>query len=186
GPASHRRPGLSTRHNQGRRSMKTNRLAAAIVTLGCTVLAQAPTPKPGTSTGLLGLIASGLVFSAADANKDGVVTRDELEAVVAKWFASADTANAGSVTADQLKPALTAALPMQSLAAMMVPARGGQPQAAEQHTAQAMVAALPSAAPAKPARPRTVLVLARVAGFVHSSIPLAALTIEALGKKTGA
>jgi len=48
------------------------------------------------------------------------------------------------------------------------------------------MAALPDRAPARPLRPRRVLVLARAAGFVHSSIPLAAKTIEALGRKTGA
>ena len=31
-----------------------------------------------------------------------------------------------------------------------------------------------------------MLVLAKAAGFVHSSIPLAARTIEAMGQKTGA
>jgi type 1 glutamine amidotransferase len=167
--------------------MKMNRLVAVLVSVSCAgVLAQAPAPKLATSTGIPGLIASGLVFNAADANKDGVVTRDELEAAVAKWFASADTANAGSVTRDQLAPALTAALPMQSFAATMAPPRGGQPQTPEPNTVQAMMAALPAAAPAKPARPRKVLVLARAAGFVHSSIPLAAKTIDALGTKTGA
>jgi type 1 glutamine amidotransferase len=35
-------------------------------------------------------------------------------------------------------------------------------------------------------QPRRVLVLARAASFVHSSIPLASRTIEALGQKTGA
>jgi type 1 glutamine amidotransferase len=49
-----------------------------------------------------------------------------------------------------------------------------------------MMSALPDSPPAKPARPRRVLVLAKAAGFVHSSIPLAARTIEALGQKTGA
>src|SRR5262245_2254425 len=138
------------------------RIAAAVVVLSCAgVFAQAPAPKLGTSTGIPGLIASGLVFNNADANKDGVVTRDELEAAVAKWIASADTANAGSVTADQLKPALTAALPMQSLAAMMAPGRGGQPQTPEPNTVKAMMAALPTSSPAKPAHPRKVLVLAR-------------------------
>src|SRR6185436_13104590 len=50
----------------------------------------------------------------------------------------------------------------------------------------AMMAALPDAAPAKPRQTRKVLVLGRAAGFVHSSIPLAARTIEEMGKKTGA
>jgi type 1 glutamine amidotransferase len=168
--------------------MNMTRLAAAIVLVSSVcVLAQAPAPKLKTSTGIPGLIASTLVFNAADANKDGVVTRDELEAVVAKWCKSADAANAGSVTRDQLTPALTAALPMQSLAAMMAPAgRGGQPQTPEPNTVQAMMEALPASAPAKPAHPRKVLVLARAGGFVHSSIPLAAKTIDALGTKTGA
>jgi type 1 glutamine amidotransferase len=49
-----------------------------------------------------------------------------------------------------------------------------------------MMAALPDAAPAAPKQPRRVLVLAKAAGFVHSTIPLAARTIEALGQKTGA
>lgn len=49
-----------------------------------------------------------------------------------------------------------------------------------------MMAALPDTAPATPAQPRRVLVLARSAGFVHSSIPLAARTVEALGAKTRA
>jgi len=51
---------------------------------------------------------------------------------------------------------------------------------------QAMMAALPATPPSRPAQPRKVLVLARAGGFVHSSIPLAAKTIEALGTKTGA
>ena len=51
---------------------------------------------------------------------------------------------------------------------------------------QAMVAALPDKAPAKPKQARKVLVLAKAAGYVHSSIPLAARTVEEMGKKTGA
>src|SRR4051812_15630781 len=49
-----------------------------------------------------------------------------------------------------------------------------------------MIAALPAKAPATPAKPRKVLVLGRAAGFAHSSRPLAAKTIEEMGKKTGA
>jgi hypothetical protein len=49
-----------------------------------------------------------------------------------------------------------------------------------------MMAALPAKAPAKPKRPRKVLVLAKAAGYVHSCIPLAAKTVEAMGTKTGA
>jgi type 1 glutamine amidotransferase len=49
-----------------------------------------------------------------------------------------------------------------------------------------MLAALPATAPAKPAKARKILVLGNPRGYVHSSIPLAARTIEELGKKTGA
>ena len=48
------------------------------------------------------------------------------------------------------------------------------------------MAALPDKAPAKPARPRKILVLAATSGWVHASIPIAAKTMEELGKKTGA
>jgi type 1 glutamine amidotransferase len=64
--------------------------------------------------------------------------------------------------------------------------RAPQPQVARVADLIQMMAALPDSAPAAPKRPRRVLVLARAAGFVHSSIPLAARTIEALGQKTGA
>ena len=68
---------------------------------------------------------------------------------------------------------------------------GGRSQtptvACPQHVA-AMMAALPATAPAKPAQPRKVLIWSRLpsSGYQHSSIPLAAKTIEELGKKTGA
>jgi type 1 glutamine amidotransferase len=50
----------------------------------------------------------------------------------------------------------------------------------------AMEDAIPTKAPAKPQRPRKVLVLCKAAGYVHSSIPLAAETVKAMGEKTGA
>ncbi len=64
--------------------------------------------------------------------------------------------------------------------------RSSNPRTACQPDVDRMMAALPEKAPAKPQKPRKVLVLARAAGYVHSSIPLAAKTIEALGTKTGA
>src|ERR1700679_4130748 len=63
---------------------------------------------------------------------------------------------------------------------------GAQNQTPKPADVEAMMAALPDKAPAKPRQPRKVLVLAKAAGFVHSSIPLAAKTVEALGEKTGA
>jgi len=64
--------------------------------------------------------------------------------------------------------------------------RGAQPQVANVLDVQQMLAALPDTAPAAPKQPRKVLVLAKAAGFVHSSIPLASRMIEALGNKTRA
>src|SRR4051812_23792263 len=162
-------------------------LAAAVVATGTYGVLGAQQPLTmSTSAGLDGLLLSNLIFATADANKDGALTRDELKTAVSSWVAKADAAKAGSVTSEQLVPVLDAAMPMSALAAMFSGGRGGQPQTPEPSTVQAMMAALPSSSPAKPARPRKVLVLARAAGFVHSSIPLAAKTVEALGTKTGA
>ena len=47
-------------------------------------------------------------------------------------------------------------------------------------------AALPEKAPAKPEKPRRILVFTRCQGFVHSSIPLGAKAFAMLGEKTGA
>src|SRR5206468_3119175 len=100
-----------------------------------------------------------------------------------------DTAKAGSITPDQLMTALNAAFP-----APAAPAGGGGGRGAAcggnsptktpcpDHV-QAMMAALPATAPAKPAKPRKILALGNAQGFVHSSIPLAAATVEALGNK---
>jgi type 1 glutamine amidotransferase len=66
------------------------------------------------------------------------------------------------------------------------PARAAQPQVAKVTDLMQMMSALPDTAPATPKQPRKILVLAKAAGFVHASIPLATRTIEALGQKTGA
>ena len=47
-------------------------------------------------------------------------------------------------------------------------------------------AALPEAAPAKPAKPRKVLLFYRTEGFVHRSIPVGNFALQRLGEKTGA
>ena len=66
------------------------------------------------------------------------------------------------------------------------PARPPQNQIPNPADVQMMMAALPGRAPATPKQPRKVLVLGRAAGFVHSSIPLAARTVEEMGRKTRA
>jgi type 1 glutamine amidotransferase len=89
---------------------------------------------------------------------------------------------AGDTNAQQ---ALAASQPAQP------PVAGGGRGAAQNQVpnpadVQAMMAALPDKAPAKPKQARKVLVLGKAAGFVHSSIPLGARTIEEMGKKAGA
>jgi type 1 glutamine amidotransferase len=64
--------------------------------------------------------------------------------------------------------------------------RSSQPQVACPGDVEKMMAALPDKPSVKPKQPRKVLVLAKAAGFVHSSIPLVARTMEEMGKKTGA
>jgi type 1 glutamine amidotransferase len=61
-----------------------------------------------------------------------------------------------------------------------------QIQTAYREDMVAMEDAIPTKAPAKPKQPRKVLVLCKAAGYVHSSIPLAAETVKAMGEKTGA
>jgi type 1 glutamine amidotransferase len=65
-------------------------------------------------------------------------------------------------------------------------ARGPQNQVPRVEDVAQMLSALPDTAPATPKQPRRLLVLGKAQGFVHSSIPLAARTFEALGNKTGA
>jgi type 1 glutamine amidotransferase len=109
------------------------------------------------------------LFLAADRDGDGMLTRAELQATFDSWAAG------GPVSPEQLQEGLARALP-----------RLHQNQTPKPEDVQAMRAALPDKAPAKPRRPRRVLVLGRAMGYVHSSIPLAARTVEEMGKKTGA
>ncbi len=117
-------------------------------------------------------------FQTADANHDGFITRDELKGAMAKWLGGKDSLNQ-----EQLAEALNAAFPENAFLRMISPPQSQTPKPAD---AEKMEAALPTSAPAQPAKPRKVLVLCKAAGFVHSSIPLAAKTVEELGTKTGA
>ncbi len=114
------------------------------------------------------------VFTAADADKDGFVTREELRAVFGKWAGAEGTQ-------EQVASAINAAFP-QPVAGPRAP----QNQTPKPEDVEKMRAALPERAPAKPAHPRKILVLSNAAGFVHSCIPLVATTMEEMGTKTGA
>ena len=135
--------------------------------------------------------AGAAIFLATDANKDGAVTREEFKGAFDSWFSEWDAAKAGSLTPAQIGEGLGRVIAANTPAppAQQQDACGGRsnsPRVACQADVDKMMAALPSKAIAKPARPRQVLVLASTRGFVHSSIPLAAKMIEEIGKKTGA
>jgi type 1 glutamine amidotransferase len=125
-------------------------------------------------------------FTAIDTDKDGAVTKAEMRATFERWFGQWDSANSGALTQEQLLAGMNAALPQPAPGAFGGGRGGAQNQTPQPQHVDAMLAALPAAAPAKPKQPRRVLVLGKAAGFVHSSIPLAGRTIEELGKKTGA
>jgi len=154
----------------------TRQRAAAWVGVVAVVAAGVATPTLQAQGGREA--AAGAVFGAIDTNKDGTVTRDEWRATFDGWFARWSS-GASSLSGDALVDGLSQALPDTG------PQCGGRspnPRTACPND----VTALPVSAPAKPARPRKVLVLARAAGFVHSSIPLAARTVEEMGRKSGA
>ncbi len=159
-------------------------VCAAALCAGALISLDAQQAAPGGRGGRGGA-AAGIVFAAADLNKDGFVTRDELKATFAKWLSQGDAARTGSVTQDQLAAAVSAAMPQPA-----APAGGRGPTAQNQtpkpEDVEKMMSALPDKAPAKPKQARKVLVLAKASGFVHSCIPLAAKTVEAMGDKTGA
>jgi type 1 glutamine amidotransferase len=157
---------------------------AAAIAGGGAVTGQAPQGRGGGRGG----VGAGL-FTALDTNKDAAVTRDEMKAAFDKWYTDWDTTKSNALTQEQLVAGLNAALPAPAPAPGFTGAAGRgatpQPQTPDPAHVQAMVAALPASAPAKPKQARKVLVLAKAAGFVHSSIPLAARTIEEMGKKYG-
>ncbi len=126
----------------------------------------------------MGAAAETDFFQSADVNHDGFLTRDELRAALTQWLGGRP-----QVDQKQLTDAINTAFPEATFMQMISPPQSRTPKAEDQ---QKMEAALPTSAPAKPLKPRKVLVLCKAAGFVHSSIPLAAKTVEELGTKTGA
>ena len=122
-----------------------------------------------------------LFFSLLDADKNASLTRDEVKSGLDAMYTQWDGAKANTVGLPQVFGGLSAAMPGAGAASPRVQSQTPRPS-----DVQAMMAALPERAPVQPKQPRRVLVLGRAAGFVHSSIPLAARTIEEMGRKTGA
>ena len=132
------------------------------------------------------------LFSALDTDKDGTLTRPELESGFDSWFTAWNTTHSGTLTQPEIAaglgkvlPAPPAVKPGQS--GTFNPAGNSTPFPAPQTAADAMMAALPTVPGAKPMHPRRLLVMAHTGagGFVHASIPLAAKAVEALGNQGG-
>jgi formylglycine-generating enzyme required for sulfatase activity len=70
--------------------------------------------------------AAGPMFTAADADRDGAVTRDELSALFRKWFDTWDSASGGALTEEQVVAGVNAALPQPA-------GRASTPPTAEQY-----------------------------------------------------
>lgn len=136
---------------------------------------------PAIGLGLLLPAIAPAIFMTADVDGDGIVTRPELKAMLEKLHRDAGGSPTTPITTAQLASVLNTAV----IGQLIQPA-GRQNEVPTPATLRQMMAALPARAPARPARPRKVLVLGKAAGFVHASIPLAAKTIEALGTRTGA
>jgi type 1 glutamine amidotransferase len=127
------------------------------------------------------------IFTAVDGDKDGSLTRAELKSAFDSWFTAADTKKSGAATEAQLEKALEGPLPIAAIVNAFDTWGNSIPLTPAQSEVDAMMAALPAAAAAKPAKTRKVLVFAHTGpgGWVHGSIPLTAKTVEALGNKGG-
>ena len=176
--------GAQMEHPAGSRGMRQAVLAAGAVAgaagaaTACGRQASRAGPGRGAARRRGGGRGGGgaVVFNAADADKDGSVSRAELKATFDSWFPAWD-GGSGALTPEQLDRPV-------SLPGARGPRRA-EPDAKPEDLA-AMLAAVPDKAPApRRARARSSC-SRRPQGFVHSSIPLAAKTVEALGTKTKA
>jgi type 1 glutamine amidotransferase len=132
------------------------------------------------------------LFTSLDTDNDGTLTRPELEAGFNSWFTAWDTTHSGTLNQAQISAGISKLLPppptvKPGQSGTFNPVGNSTPFPAPQASVDAMMAALPTTPGVKPMHPRRVLVMAHTGagGFVHSSIPLAAKTVEALGKQGG-
>ena len=131
-------------------------------------------------------------FGALDTDKDGTLTRPELESGFNSWFTVWDKTHSGTLTQPQILAGISTLLPAPPAvkpgqANTFNPAGNSTPIAVPQAAVDAMMAALPTAPGSKPMHERRLLVMAHTGtgGFVHASIPLAAKAVEALGNQGG-
>jgi type 1 glutamine amidotransferase len=130
------------------------------------------------------------LFNALDTSQAGTLTRSQLESGFNSWFTAWNTTHSGTLTQPQIVAGLGKVLPppptvKPGQSGTFNPVGNSTPFPASQAAVDAMIAALPTTPGAKPLHPRKVLVMGHTGagGFVHASIPLAAKTVEELGKK---
>jgi type 1 glutamine amidotransferase len=130
------------------------------------------------------------LFNALDTSQAGTLTRSQLESGFNSWFTAWNTTHSGTLTQPQIVAGLGKVLPppptvKPGQSGTFNPVGNSTPFPAPQAAVDAMIAALPTTPGAKPLHPRKVLVMGHTGagGFVHASIPLAAKTVEELGKK---
>jgi type 1 glutamine amidotransferase len=153
--------------------------AAVLLTSGILSLRAQDGERPATA-----------IFNSLDPDNDGSMTRAEMEAGFSRWFTAWNTDHSGTLTQPQIMAGLTQVLPAPppvkpGQSGTFNPVGNSTPFEPKKESVDAMMAALPTTPGAKPLRPRKVLVLAHTGagGFVHSSIPLTAKTVEALGNQ---
>jgi type 1 glutamine amidotransferase len=175
--------GIMTSRCAACRLLGTGIVFAAVVFAGegGRVSAQQPAGQPAVAAQSRAGGAAASLFALLDANKDGALTRDEMKAGFDAWYTQWDASKTDAIGQEQVFRGLNAAIPPPPPAAAPP-----QNQVPRPEDVTATLAALPEKAPATPRKPRKVLVLGKAAGFVHTSIPIAARSIEEMGKKLGA
>ncbi len=126
------------------------------------------------------------LFNALDTDKDGTLTQSELESGFNSWFTAWNTSHSGILTQGEIMAGVSKVLPAPPTvkpgqADTFNPPGNSTPGAVLQAARHAMTADLPTTPGAKPLHPRSVLVMAHTGtgALLHSSIPLAAQTVEA-------
>jgi type 1 glutamine amidotransferase len=180
-----------------RQGVGTHNIMKTIKTIGTAILS---TGAVVLLAGLANLQAQGpegsktanALFSSLDSDNDGTLTKPEMESGFNTWFTSWDDTKGGTLNQNQIMAGLGKVLPPPAAvkpgqANTFNPLGNSTPISVPQAAVDAMTAALPTTPGAKPMHPRNVLVMAHTGagGFVHASIPLAAKTVEALGKQGG-
>ena len=150
------------------------------------------------ATGIVSLRAQGpgggrtaeALFDSLDPDKDGTLTRPELESGFNSWFTAWNSNQSGTLTQPQILAGISEVLPpppavKPGQSGTFNPVGNSTPFEVPPGAVDAMMAALPTTPGSKPMHARRVLVMGHTGagGFVHASIPLAAKAVEALGNQ---